>query len=71
MTKVIPIDIDIETGNPKMYFCCMCLEYFSTKDSLVFIKCQHSWCKKCDKDFYDNKCPLCRYKFRKKDYESN
>ena len=67
MNKVIPITCDIETGNPKMYYCSMCLEYFSNKDSLVFIKCQHSWCKECDKKFSDNKCPLCRYEFKKKE----
>ena len=67
MNKVIPITSDIETGNPKMYFCCMCLEYFSNKDSLVFIKCKHSWCKECNKKFSDNKCPLCRYEFKKKE----
>ena len=67
MNKVIPVTGDIETGNPKMYFCCMCLENFSSDESLVFIKCKHYWCKNCDKNYSDNKCPLCRYEFKKKE----
>lgn len=58
-TKIVPLDIEI--GKPKMIYCCICLE---EKENHRFIKCGHSWCIECDKNFTNSVCPYCRYKFR-------
>ena len=63
MNKIIPISI-IDTGNDKNKFCCICQENIDIGNHFFSKTCKHSWCNTCHENYFSNKCPICRTKFR-------
>jgi len=61
--KIVPLSC-IETGNMKNKFCCICQENIDLDKHFKPNTCKHSWCNECNKNYTDNKCPICRTIFR-------
>ena len=58
-----------EFQDAEQFECPICFEEVSVQE-IVFLKCHHLFCVNCINSVKNNKCPLCRLPFVKKDMKT-